>query len=62
MGDSPRGVDHVDSMDSNDSSPKQPDKKKSRRPASELDSDHRKRTLRLIDLTHQQILRSANSD
>jgi hypothetical protein len=51
MADSPRGVDHVDSMDSNDSSPKQPDKKKSRRPASELDSGHEERTLRLMDFT-----------
>jgi hypothetical protein len=30
----PRGIDHTDSLDSNDG-PKQPDKKKSRRPASE---------------------------
>jgi hypothetical protein len=35
MSDSPRGVGHTDSMDSNDLGPKQPDKKKSRRPASE---------------------------
>lgn len=34
MADSPRGIDHTDSIDSNDG-PKQPDKKKSRRPASE---------------------------
>ena len=36
MDDSPRGVDHVDSINSNESSSDQPDKKKSRRPASEL--------------------------
>jgi hypothetical protein len=34
MADDPRGIDHTDSIDSNDG-PKQPDKKKSRRPASE---------------------------
>lgn len=33
----PRGIDHTDSIDSNDG-PKQPDKKKSRRPASECAS------------------------
>jgi len=33
----PRGIDHTDSLDSNDG-PKQPDKKKSRRPASEFAS------------------------
>lgn len=35
MSDSPHGVGHTDSMDSNDLGPKQPEKKKSRRPASE---------------------------
>lgn len=46
MSDSPPGVEHSDSIESNDSNGKAPEKKKSRRPASECQPSRRRRPFR----------------